>query len=85
MSNVHRLREPDEFGDAAPLTDIPALLERWASRIRSGECGDVVQCAIVLRATDREVTVCGFGETDSCRTFETLHLGAASLLAMLDR
>lgn len=84
MAEVLPLRQDDEFGAAPNLLDIPPMLERLAARIRAGECGNVARCSVVVRATDREPAVIAFGEADSCRTFEDLHLGAARLLQMLE-
>jgi hypothetical protein len=85
MAEVVPLRAGTDGGEPAPsLQDIPAMLELLAARFRAGEAGDAVRCALVLRCNDRPPTVFGWGDTDSCRTFEDLHLGAARLLAMLD-
>lgn len=85
MAEIVSLRKSDEFGELPSLQDVPGMLERLAARIRAGDCGDVVRCALVLRSSDRDPAVFGWGDTDATRTFEDLHLGAAWLLAAIER
>lgn len=72
-----------------PLHDVPHMLRRLAERLEEGEFGDLkdpdflVRCVCVLRVSEREPIVMGFGAEESPnQAFVDLHAGAAELLGM---
>ena len=72
------------FGGEAhpPLTDIPAMLENLAEKIRSGEHGEVARLCGVMRCNGLHPIIYAFGECTPSQTFEDLHAGAQELLHM---
>lgn len=64
------------------LVDIAACLRVIADNIESGEYGEVLRSAVVLRAVGRVPQVFGHGKTDAVQTFMDLHAGAAEILSM---
>lgn len=69
------------------LSDIPALIEATANRLRSGEFGNITAGACVLLDETGRPTVFGWGAADSVRGVGILTIGAnwlASRLAIRD-
>lgn len=67
------------------LAAAPAKLRALADSIESGELGNVQAVAVVVRAIAKAPAVFGYGPvSDATHTFETLHIGAARLLRMLE-
>lgn len=73
----------------SPLHDVPHMLRSLADQIAEGAYGDtsdpehILRVTCVLRASQREPIVLGFGATaDANQAFVDLHAGAAQILAM---
>lgn len=64
------------------LLSVPACLRALADRIESGEIGQCLRAAVVLRCVDREPIVAGAGQTNITQTFMDLHAGALELMSM---
>jgi hypothetical protein len=71
------------------LHDVPLMLRKLADDLEAGVYGDlkdpehIVRAVCVLRVSQREPVVLGWGATaDPERAFMDLHAGAAELLSM---
>lgn len=71
------------------LHDVPLMLRRLADDLEKGDYGDfkdpefICRCAVVLRVSQREPIVMGFGaEAEITRVYMDLHAGAQELMSM---